>query len=234
MSEPILGQNALIQFYKNDAFFDYACATELAIDFVKETKSTKTIGDGNWNRKRAAKNGCSITASGLMQMDTILVPDVFDVLDAFMQDVDVNFRIIFEDVSNGNIRVIEGFALPVNINLSGGAEGFANTTMTLEVNGKPDVRNTLDTCDLEVTAFGATLIAPGEGGVNHYSMAVTTTGSNPLLRFEYSIDGGGRLLGGTSSPFGFFATSGLHSFTIWPICEGGTDGIPFTQDLTLT
>lgn len=234
MPESILGQNALIKFYKVDDFYDFACATELSIDFTKETKSVKTIGDGNWNRKRAAKNGCIITASGLVQFDTDPKMDVFDVLDAFMQDTDVVFRIIFEDVSNGNLRVIGGIALPTNVNLSGGAEGFANGSLILEVNGKPVIRDTLEVCDLEVTAFGATLIAPGEGGVNHYSMAVTHTGTSTLLRYEYSIDGAARLLGGLTSPFNFFATSGSHSFEIWPICENGNDGISFSQDLTLS
>jgi hypothetical protein len=139
---------------------------------------------------------------------------------------------IFENTS-GQIKLIEGNALIISSNLSGPAEGFATGSFTMKVNGRPDIRETIDTCGLIMSAFAASFVSAGDGGTNVYSMAMTITGTGVVGRYEYSINGGSRVPK-FSNPFNFVSAPGSYSFTIWPLCDNGIDGTPKTQTLILS
>lgn len=232
MAEPVKGSNVLLQIYKDGAYADFLCATDCAIDFETEKKSVKTVGDGVWKRYKPQSIGYTINLSGLIRLD-VADPVAFDLLDYQTQFIDVTYRMTFEDDA-ANIKAIYGTAIVEKTSLNGSADGFATGQFVLSGNGAPTILNTLDICDLEVTAFTATFYAIGEGGENTYTLGLTIVGAGTIDRIEYQIDGGARQVSGYSAPYRINATSGSHSITIIPVCSNGLDGTSFTQTLILT
>jgi hypothetical protein len=233
MAAPIQAKDAIVQFYKGAAFYEFYCTQDFSLDFSKETKSTKTIGDGNWNRQRADTNGLQISLSGLVQTQTVGNPDVFDVLDYFMQDIDIQFKIVFTDTSNSNVKVIDGYALPINVNLSAGVGGYAKGSMTLVCNGKPNVADSFTGCSL--TMIAATVTAyTGEGAVTG-AIQINYTAPAGTFRIDFTLDGGGRLsiLTPAITPSsGVYPINenwtGSHTLVLIPICTNGEDSTILT------
>lgn len=230
MSIPVHAERVIIYFRHNGEYLAYACSQDVFLDATLETKSVKTIGDGPNEKVRGQKKSKQITLSGLVLIDED-VPTSFDLLSYHENMTDIEFRLVFEDTDTGNIKVIEGVALPININTGGGSSGFATGNITLQVNGEVDIREDLETCDLEVTSFIIDSNGPIEDtGLSSYDITPAITGDGELLRYEYAIDGGGRLLGGYSSPFNIAIAPGSYQLTIWPVCTNGLDGTPVTGE----
>lgn len=218
--DAILGKNVLIQFYKTDGFYDYACASNISIHPTMETKSVKTVGDGFYRKRRGQTIDYEIQLDGIISIDDSIKPNAFDLLDYLNNMTDIQFRMMFEDSLN-NLKVIEGSGLPVDVNLGGGSEGHASGSAVLAVNGLPDIRNTITACDLVITGF--TIV---KGLTGHYTATVTSyTGSN-WLRWDYSVDGGGRLSSYSNTwqvlidPL----ATGTHTIDVYPVCQNGFDG----------
>ena len=228
MAAPIEAKDAIIQFYKGAAFYEFYCGQSFNITFDKTTKSTKTIGDGNWKRQRADENGYEFTLDGLVQTQTVGNPDVFDLLNHFMQDLDIKFRMVFTDVSNSNIKVIDGYALPINVNLSAGVGGFAKGSVTLVGNGKPDIADSFTGCSL--TMIAATITAyTGEGAVTG-AIQINYTAPAGTFRIDFTLDGGGRLsilTPAVTPASGVYPINenwtGSHTLVLIPICTNGED-----------
>lgn len=233
MAAPIEAKDAIIQFYKGAAFYEFFCSQDFSITFDKTTKSTKTIGDGNWRRQRADENGYEFTLSGLVQTQTVGNPDAFDVLNYFMQDLEIPFRMVFTDVSNSNVKIIEGVALPVNVKLGSGVGGFVKGSMTLVGNGKPDITDSFTGCS--ITMIAATVSAyTGEGAVTG-AIQINYTAPAGTFRIDFTIDGGGRLsiLTPAISPSsGIYPINenwiGSHTLVLIPICTNGEDSTNLT------
>lgn len=246
MADPVLGRDAIIQFYKGGAYYNYGCASEVEIQFSMETKSVKTVGDGIWKRSRGQSVGYKIELSGVITQDNT-IPVAFDLLDYFKNMTDIQFRMLFYD-ETGLIKIITGNALPTNVNLGGSSEGHATGSITLEGSGEPDQivtppnpnppgnpgnpQNPVPNCDGEIVTAHIAAIFPNPG--KYVFVDSMTAGSPTISRFDYMIDSSGVFTAFTDGsipthwklPSAY--TSGSHTITITPICDNGFSGTPFT------
>lgn len=243
MADPVLGRDVIIQFSKNGSYETYGCASSVEFQFSMETKSVKTVGDGTWKRSRGQSKSLQIQLEGVIKDDQTL-PTAFDLLDYFKNMVDVQYRLLFYD-ETGVIKVIEGYALPTDVNLGGGSEGHATGSITLVGNGDPDAIFTppnpggpISQCDAEIEAAHTEYLPVG-GGFNRYYMFIDSmvAGSATISRWDYTIDGGGIH---TAFTDGNIPTQWLlpvltaigNSIEITPICDNGFSGTPFTVVIT--
>lgn len=233
MAIAIEDKDVIIQFYKGANFYEFHCTQDIGLNFSKSVISTKTIGDGNWDRQRANTNSLEISLSGLVQLQTVGNPDIFDILNYFTTDSEIQFKIVFTDSSNSNIKVITGYALPLNVNLSAGVGGFAKGNITLACNGMPFITDSFAGCSLTMIAATVTNYT-GEGAVAG-SIQINYTAPAGTFRIDYTIDGGGRetIFSPAVSPSsGVYPINenwtGTHTLVLIPICANGEDSSNFT------
>lgn len=237
MADPITAQDVLIQFQEAGDWFNYACAKEVTIDFSMETKSVKTVGDGNWEKPRGQKKKYTVSLSGVVKFDDDTVPHVFDLYDAFDNMVSVPFRIAFDEPETTLVKYITGSALPTEVSLGGGSEGHAEGDVTLEGDGAPTISNSTDTCAATLGTFTAVGDPDSAGVVN---LNFTTGVSADCVRIEWSVDGGLRDVffpPATGTPFLHGLTgigAGSHSIEFFPMCENGLDGTSQTKSVTVS
>jgi len=233
VTNAILSKDFTIEFFKDEEWKFFGCATDLQFGKSVEPKETKTLGDGKNKDYEGQSISRTINISGVTTIDESEFTH-FDLDEYCEQMVKVPFRIIAE-APDGQLEVTIGLALIVENNMSGGADGHATGDCTLLVCG-PIVRtNSLSTCDLSIDAFATSFYAPGEG-FNRYRVDVTLGGSDTWLRYEFSIDGGGWLvgIGGDSTFFYIDIAAGTYDITVRPICESGVEGTESTQEETLS
>lgn len=237
MNKPILGKDVILQIYKGEGYWNYLCATNVEIDFSMETKETKTVGDGVWKRKRGQSLSYSINLDGILVINDV-VANGFDLLEYYRNMVDIQFRIILTD-EDLDQRVVIGTALVTNVNLSGGSEGHATGTMTLEGNGPVDILDDTIPCRANLTSaeYMGEFEIQGNFRIN---TVIQPDGATPITRFDYILDGGGTETAftfGGSLPIYFTATvpgamGSSHSIEIIPVCENGYSGDSITFNFT--
>lgn len=234
MAEPVLGKDVLIFFQQGDALVLYTCATDISIEFNMETKSTKTIGHGVWKRSRGQSLGYRVNIDGVIFLEQS-APVAFDLLSYFTNMTDIQFIIRFIDVE-GKLRVIEGYALPTNVNLGGGSEGHATGSFTLEGNGGVDIREEMLGCQAEITDTHLSIVGgPVRRRVHIDSMSAE---SPTITRFDYRVNGGGIRSAFTDGNIPTYwdlefndGVLGAILIEITPICENGVSGEVFTIDI---
>lgn len=230
MAEPVTGKDAVIMFMKGEEYFPYACAIDIEIAFEMETVSVKTIGDGVWAKPRGQALSYQISLNGVIKYDDDTQPHAFDLLSYLMNMVAVQYRIIFTN-DEAALKVIEGTALPTNVNLGGGSEGFANGSATLKGDGAVDVRDLIIPCPSSIISIQLV-----EGG--DYPVIRITDHTGSPMRYDYSVDGGGFVSQYVTSFIQDLAldpgiSAGGHTITIIPVCQNGENGQEFTAPFTI-
>jgi hypothetical protein len=224
MAQPVTGKDAVIMFQKGDDYLTYACAETIDISFELEEKGVKTVGDGVYYKPRGQKISYQISLSGVVKFDDDTVPHAFDMLAYLLAMSAINYRIIFTN-DEADLKVIEGTALPTNVNMGGGSEGFANGAATLKGDGAVEVRDLIIPCPSSVISVQLV-----EGGDNALIRITDHTGSP--ARYEYSVDGGAFVPQTVTSFIQDLILeggigAGMHSITIIPVCENGYNGETF-------
>jgi hypothetical protein len=148
---PIIAKDAVILFKKNDTWLAYQCATDVEIAFKLETKSVKTIGDGAYKKPRGQVIGYQISTGGLIKFDDEAYPHSFDLLAYLLAMTPVEYRLVFTTEDSSQLRKIEGLALPVDVALGGGSEGFAYGNTVLDGDGAPEIGDAISSCTAEIT-----------------------------------------------------------------------------------
>lgn len=222
----------LLKDLKSEGYQEFICATDCAIETTVETKSVKTVGDGIWNNVAGQKISYVVTLSGLIKLD----PDeernsTFDLQTAMLNMLKVDYRLIFREVESDVIKVIEGRFLIEQSNLTAASEGFATSSFTMQGCGPYIIRD----ADSDCLAFIEQVAV--NNGENIGDLEVTVTGiSADTIRFDYSLDGGGRqTVFVDNDPMVFTITDvadGDHTLVIYPICANGEDGTPFTFEFS--
>lgn len=235
MADPVTGKDVILEIKKNDLWYPYACAISVRIHFTSERKSVKTIGDGVWRKTRMQSKAYDINLTGLIKFDDDTVPHAIDLYDYYDNMVPVEYRMTFTD-SDENVRVYTGLATPVDLDMGGGSEGFADNTALLEGYGAPIKSSAISSCTAEITAATLVLVS-GEN-----ALRVTALNGGPVTRYEYAFDGDlenrtTAFVDGTLPDDIVFGNApgggvGDHTLTVWPICEDGNDGEPFEIEFT--
>lgn len=224
MAQPVTGIDVVIMFQKNDDFFPYACAESVELNSVMETKGVKTVNDGVWKKTRGQSLSYGISLTGVIKYDDDTVPHAFDLYAYHRSMTHINYRMIFTN-DEGALKVIEGTALPVNVSLGGGSEGFATGSISLEGDGAVDVRDLIIPCPSSITSIQLVEDEPN-------SIIRITGHTGTPARYEYSVDGGGFVTQMVTSYIQDLVlegglSAGSHTITIIPVCENGYNGETF-------
>lgn len=232
----VLASDVTMLIYKDSDWRPFVCATDLSIDFSMEVKEIRTIGDGKWKKPRGQSLTYTISLSGLITLvggD----PTAFYVLEFYRQMIPLNFRIIWDDPGNNLQKIAEGWALPVNIRLPSGAEGFANCNIEMRGDGECEIKDATVTCTATIDT--ASVGQSTQEGAPAGAIRISYSGaSSNTARIEWSIDGGGTdatITGG--APMGIIYPPGnylgSHTLLIYPVCENGEYGIPLEIPFTI-
>lgn len=231
----VLASDVTMLIYKDSDWRPFVCATDLSIDFSMEVKEVRTIGDGKWKKPRGQSLTYTLSLSGIITLvggD----PTAFYVLEFYRQMIPLNFRIIWDDVPNNLQKIAEGWALPVNIRLPSGAEGFANANIEMRGDGECEIKDATVTCTATIDTVVVGPYTPEGGTGGEISVDVTGISSN-TERIEWSIDGSGTdaiITGGVPNVI-FYPTgnySGSHTILVYPVCENGEYGVPIEIPFT--
>jgi hypothetical protein len=230
MAQPVTAKDVIIAFQKNDEYFAFACAESVELNSKMTTKSVKTIGDGIWKKTRGQSLEYTINLSGVVKFDDDTVPHAFDLYAYHRAMTHINYRLIFTN-DEGTLKVIEGIALPIDVNLGGGSEGFANGSFVLEGDGAVDVRDLIIPCPVEILT-----VQHVQDGTSSLIRITDHVGSP--ARYDYSVDGGGLETQFATSfiqdlPIEDGLDPGEHTITIIPVCQNGYNGEPFTTTFTI-
>jgi hypothetical protein len=230
--DTLLGRDAILEFEKEGEYVAYACCETFEVVFTTETKSVKTIGDGQWDQTRAQRHSCTITASGIIRYDDTSLVNGFDLYEYQRQGVAVPFRATFAQADGETYTMIYGNALIVSSTFSAPID-FVNHSFEMRVLGEPTV-GIMPTCTAEISDYTVTR----NGILLTYSVAVLELVTGTVPSYEWALDGGapGTALStgwqinvaDTASPYG------AHVLEIWPVCSNGVRGVKTTHNFTTT
>ncbi len=231
----VLASDVTMLIYKDGDYRPFVCATDLSIDTTMEVKEVRTIGDGKWKKPRGQSLSYTISLSGLVTLSGG-DPTAFYVLEFMRQMIPVSYRIIYDEVSSGLQKIIEGIALPVSGRLPSGAEGFANSSFEFRGDGEYTVSDSAINCAANIDSASVTM--PPEGSPPG-SIAIMFSGASAdTMRIEYAFDGGGRdafinegVPNGIILPTGNY--TGTHDLILYPQCADGEDGEPYPITFTI-
>lgn len=221
--DPVLGKDVILQFMKNDQYYDYGCATSVSIQFKLETKQVRTYGDGTWAKPRGQRHSYTVSLSGLVSVTDDTATNAFDILEYLRSMSGMQYRMFFTN-STGDFKLIEGVMLPVDATLGGGVEGYANGDFSFEGDGNVSIRNAIVNCPSTITSI--------ELSDDQTKILITGHTGEPV-RYDYSIDGGGLdtafiFTDPAEIPLPEGITVGDHDIVIIPVCENGDNGTEFS------
>jgi hypothetical protein len=227
----ILGRDAYIEFYKEDAYRPFICCESVEISVSTETKNVKTIGDGIWARKRGQRNSYTITVSGIVPYGEADVT-AFDLLEYQMQMTGILYRIVFKQQDGTTLTMITGECLVTATTLTAPVD-FLNASLTFEGVG-PFELGIPPTCTAEISDYTVTQ----DGSFwNIYHVAILELVSGTVPRYDYRIDEEEELTA-LSTGFTFNVAGiggsglGAHVLEIWPVCSNGIKGVKTTHNFT--
>lgn len=234
MPTPLLGRNAFIQFFKDDQYLLFGCATNLSYKMHTDVVETGTVGTGYWRDVEGDGNSYTIDLSGLTVFDETGYFTSGDLADAQKQMVGVEFRIVFNDASGGLLKHIFGTALVVDCDLSAGVE-FVNSSFSLIGKGEPFI-GIQPTCTAEIAEADVT-IEPREFGFIH-DVEVLNVTVEVAASYDYRLDGGA-IQTSFAPTFTVNAADGGspygdHVLEVWPVCGNGVRGIKATKNFTVS
>ena len=230
MADPIIGTNAIMRIYKNFAYRDFLCATDISVEFTTELKATKTIGDGVWKRFKPQSLGYSITLSGLMKLNETDVV-AFDLIDKQLAFAEVLYRITYEDGTN--VKAIFGTAIIESTSINGPSEGFVTESFRMTGVGEVDIFDTTTPC---TASFSATISTRADDPDHNYQINVSSATSSTTY-IDVSINGGARTRttwsGASSGVIAINLPSGSNTIKAIPICTNGYEGTIVTLTQTV-
>lgn len=239
--EVIKGKDVILEFLSPHTgdYLPYVCADDCSIRFTSSQLSTKTRGDGPWERFIMDTKGYSISLGGLIPYtdETATGVNTWDLYEYYDQMTDVPFRMIFRDPASNLIKAILGNVLVTDLDIPANATDFAGSTLSFKGNGPPSVQDNLLACQASIAEV--TISFQNELAV-HFSYS----GLSESARIDYAIDGGSRYSHFASSSSGLINinpvqvpeafVNGAHTVIFYPLCESGEDGTPFTLEFTKT
>lgn len=221
--EPVQGKNVVLFFFKDGGYQEFVCATECSIKIDTELKDVRTINGGKWKKKRGQSLSYRVSLSGLIMLETGS-PRTFWLVDNQIQFLDLQWRMMFEDVESGLIKIADGFALIASSELTSSSTSFANSNFEFDGNGELTLTDSATSCNATI---GEISVGPGDPD-SGFQVSVSYEDVVNAARLEYSIDGGAREVIFDPGSFGAFSLSGLsegsHTITIWVVCASGVDG----------
>lgn len=232
----ILGENVLIEFYKDGVFSVFRCAIDVSISVRVQTKGVRTIGDGTWSRTRGQKLGYTVSLNGLVDIDESS-PTAWLLEQYTTNMTHIDYRMYFSEPNSTLEKFFEGKMLVTEMNLGGGSTGFATGSFEFEGFGAYSLRNALTQCNATIQSIsvGPDFNDPPTPGARR----VTFNNVQNASRIDYFIDNGGRdsVFNVPNGVTGFITIynipAGSHTVTLIPICPDDQDGTPISQPFTV-
>ena len=228
MADPVLGSNAIMRIFKNGAYRDFVCATDISIEFTTELKPTKTVGDGVWKQYKPQSLGYIVSLNGVMKLNETDAA-AFDLLAEQIAFHEVLFRITFED-SSSNVKAIFGSGVIESSSFNGPTEGFTTESFKITGTGEPDIFDTKTPC---TATLSANISTRADDPAHNYQINITASSSG-CDSIGYSINGAPVVItdwtGGTTGVIPIQLASGSNTIYVIPICTNGL----FATAVTLT
>lgn len=222
MSSPILGTDVVLQFFKDDAYRTFVCATECSIAIDTDTKDVRGPNSGIWKKKRGQSLSYRVSLNGLIELEGG-DPNTFWLVGNQIQMLLLPWKMIFTQPSTGLIKIASGTAIVKASELTSSSTSFANSSFEFEGDGELVLADSATSCNATIgeISVGSDPDIPGSAIVNY-------TGVTNAARLEYSVDGAPREVIFDPGANGFFYLFGLsdgpHTLTVWAVCESGVDG----------
>lgn len=235
----IEGRKVFMLIDKGTGYVLALCATSITYSTTTETKQIMTVGDGVWRKPKQQEMGYNISLEGITAdiLDPLDRYDTFNFIDSQMGFTNIAYRIYFQttDVLGASvIKMVQGEALVTESNLTAGAEGTMDTSLTLEGFGAPEWFDTTSACNATISSLSYSAQGALFVDINYFGLA----GASKL---SYSVDGSTRrtLLampanGTIVITNGVGMNPGLHTIQVWPVCDNGEDGTSLSTNYTKT
>lgn len=220
---PILGQNVILQFYKDGAYRTFMCATECSIRIATETKEVRGPNSGKWKKVRGKKLSYRVSLSGLIENEGG-EPNTWFLVENQMQMLHMLWRMLFEQPETALLKIASGSALIDSSELTSSSTAFANSSFEFDGDGELLIEDSATSCNATIGELSWGPTAPESG----FQISVTYEDVVNAARLEYSVDGGPRetiFSPGSNGAFGIGGLAeGSHTLQVWVVCESGVDG----------
>lgn len=220
---PILADEALLQFLKDGNYYDFACVTDFSLETTTDIKEVRGPGDGYWRKVRGQRLSYRLNFSSLTLLE-FGPPTQFWLMQFQLQMLHVDWKITWHDPVTTLTKEAAGSGLISSSVQAAASTGFATGDFVIEGSGAYTLTDSATTCNATI---GLIEIGPGNPD-NGSSASVSYEGVTNAARLEYSVDGGPREVIFDPGASGFFYLFGLadgpHTITVWAVCETGVDG----------
>lgn len=237
----IEGRNVIMLIDKGTGYVPALCAVSIGVSTTTETKETMTVNDGVWSKPKQQKLSYSISLEGITEfpLDPVDMYDTFNFIASQMGFTNIAYKIYFESqvatAAGANvIKMMQGEALVTDSNLTAGAEGTMDTSLTLEGFGAYELFDTTSACNATISSLSYSAQGALFVDINYFGLA----GASKL---SYSVDGSTRrtlLAMPTNGTIvivnGVGMNPGLHTIQVWPVCDNGEDGTSLSTNYTKT
>lgn len=239
--EVIKGKDVILEFISPNTgdYLPFVCADDCSIRFTSSQLSTKTRGDGPWERFIMDTKSYSISLGGLIPYtdETLIGVTIWDLYAYYDQMTEAPFRMIFRDPLSNLIKAILGNVLVTDLDIPANATDFAGGTISFKGNGPALVQDNLLACQASIDSVSMSF-------QSELALHFSYSGLTDVARIEYTIDGGSRRaefptgdsgvinLNPVQMPEAF--VNGNHTAVFYPICESGEEDEPVTVNYTKT
>lgn len=210
----IQGKDVLFMIRKAGVYVPFVCAKDFSLEPSATLVPVTTKGDGRWDKFDYQSLSYTISLSNVMRFSDDTDFSSFDMLDNMMGFSKIDFKAVFEDQEDVNVKTIKGTCLIERGLLSGNYGQVALSDFTLRGDGEPQFID----CDTAVT--GITIF----GFISDQTRNVTVSYTGDVDYFVYTIDDGPEQYSddATFTLTGFAV--GHHSLKVWPVCTSGQRG----------
>lgn len=232
--EVLFGIDAVLFFKKNEVWTPVGCAENFEIRVDTETKSVKTVGDGQWSTTRAQKHAYSVSCSGLWQYDGGDDKTTQDDIMAYqVAGTHIEWYVSFKKNDKTTQYTEFGGFLLIKNTTTAAPNDFVN--VSFEGEGKGALRiGPPPSCSLAITDYDFAQTGPSYA---FYTVTINTVTGGTAPLFHYRVDGGAM---DSSTAYEWYVNvislpgAGLrpHVLEIWPVCDNGIDGVKTTINFT--
>lgn len=210
----INGKDVLFMIKKGAVYVPFVCAKDMSLEQTAALVPVTTVGDGPWDKFDYQSLAYTISLSNVIRFSDATDFSSFDLMEHQAAFAKIDFKAVYEDQEDVNVKTIKGRCLIEHSLLSGNMGQAALSDFTLRGDGAPAIIN-CDTAITGITIFGF----PSASTRN-----VTVTYSGDVESFVYSVDDGPEEYSDdetfTLTGFG----SGSHTLKVWPVCANGMRG----------
>lgn len=249
VSTLVQGKNCVFQVNFGDGYKPVVCAKGFTVSIDTELKETTSRGSGVHKEYDYKSLSYSVNLTGLVKVIDLDGDVIFFDLAFYQKNfLELPWKALFTD-PNGTIKSMRGLGIVRSSVFTASAAQLADTTVDIQGTGEYFIEDDLATVcinDIATLKLNGVSVAPGSGLIigNTTDLAISiqslVNASPEIFRYDYEFDSAGRNSAFSSGDLPFDITTiemsgyapGTYVLNIWPVCDNGFDGTPFTVNIT--